>query len=241
MAADRDHTMDETAPDGIDVSILIPTWNERDNLAALLPAVRAVMDPRPESYELVIIDRDSEDGTAAYAAEAGCRVLSDPGGKGAALRKGIHTARGDIVVTMDADLSHKPAELGLLIEGIHAGYDVCVGSRFVQGGGTADMEWYRYLGNRFFLALVNLIWRMDYSDLCYGYRSFRREAFLSLDMDADGFDIETELSIRAAEQDLKILEVPSFEKARRHGNSRLKSFQDGWRILHTIIHEALPW
>lgn len=233
--------MAENAPDSPDVSILIPTWNERDNLEALLPSVREVMDARPESYEIIIIDRDSEDGTATYAETAGCRVLSDPGGKGTALRKGIHASDGSIVVTMDADLSHKPAELGLLIEGIHAGYDVCVGSRFVQGGGTEDMEWYRFLGNRFFLGLVNLIWGMNYSDLCYGYRSFRREAFLSLDLDAEGFDIETELSIRAAQQDLKILEVPSFEKARRHGDSRLKSIQDGWRILHTIIHEAMPW
>lgn len=222
-----------------DVTILIPTWNERDNLERLLPGIQEVMDDRPESYEIVVIDRDSEDGTAELAAEQGCRVIQDPGAKGAALRRGIESAEGDIVVTMDADLSHKPAELGLLIEGINAGYDVCMGSRFVQGGGTADMEWYRWLGNRAFLALVNLIWRMDYSDLCYGYRSFRRDAFLDLDLDADGFDIETELSIRAAAQDLQILEVPSFEKARRHGSSNLSTLGDGWRILRTIIHEAV--
>ncbi|MDY6765837.1 MAG: glycosyltransferase family 2 protein, partial [Candidatus Nanohaloarchaea archaeon] len=164
----------------------------------------------------------------------------DDGGKGSALRKGIEAAEGDIIVTMDADLSHKASEIGLLIEGVKSGYDVCIGSRFIQGGGTSDMPLHRYLGNRSFVALVNLLWGTSYSDLCYGYRSFRREPFQDIALEASGFDIEAELSIKAAKNDLRILEVPSFEKERQDGEAKLRTFIDGWHILRTILSEAAP-
>ncbi|MDY6761501.1 MAG: glycosyltransferase family 2 protein [Candidatus Nanohaloarchaea archaeon] len=224
----------------MDVSIIIPTLNEEENLPRLLDDVEAEMEERPETYEVIIVDGHSDDRTREIAEDHGTTVITDDGGKGTALREGIAAADGDTVVTMDADLSHKASELGLLIEGIDAGYDVCMGSRFIQGGGTADMPLLRYLGNRTFVALVNLFWRTDFSDLCYGYRSFRREPFQDIALDARGFDIEAELSIKAAKHGLRILEVPSFEKERQNGDAKLRTFADGWNILRTILLEALP-
>ncbi len=224
----------------MDVSIVIPTLNEEDNLGRVLQDVEEEMTDRPEDYEVIIVDGHSEDDTVHIAEEYGCEVILDDGGKGTALRNGIAGADGDIIVTMDADLSHKASELGLLIEGIEAGYDVCMGSRFIQGGGTNDMPVHRYLGNRTFVALVNLFWGTNFSDLCYGYRSFRREPFQDIALDAHGFDIEAELSIKAAKNDLRILEVPSFEKQRQNGDAKLRTFTDGWNILRTILTERLP-
>ncbi len=222
----------------MDVSIVIPTLNEEENLPRVLDNVRREMEDRPETYELLVVDGHSTDDTVDIADDHGCTVLLDDGAKGSALRTGIQAADGEVIVTMDADLSHKASELGLLIEGIHAGYDVCTGSRFIQGGGTSDMPLHRRFGNQVFVSLVNLFWGTRYSDLCYGYRSFRREPFQDIALEATGFDIEAELSIKAAKNDLRILEVPSFEKERQGGEAKLRTVADGWNILRTILSEA---
>jgi len=169
------------------VSIIIPTLNEEKNLPRVLKSIKDYMKNRSEKYEIIVVDGYSKDRTVEIAKKFGAKVIFDDVGKGSALRKGMKVAKGDIIITMDADCSHQSSELGLLIEGIKAGYDVCMGSRFIQGGGTEDMPWYRKLGNKFFVFLVNLIWGMHYSDLCYGYRSFRRSCIKKLNLREDRF------------------------------------------------------
>jgi len=171
------------------------------------------------------------------AKKFGVKVIFDDIGKGSALRKGMKAAKGDIVITMDADYSHKSSEIGLLIEGIKSGFDICMGSRFIQGGGTEDMPWYRKIGNKFFVFMVNNFWKMNYSDLCYGYRSFRKSAIKKLKLEAGGFGIETEIAIKAAKNNLRVLEVPSYEKLRANGTGKLRTFSDGFQILKTILKE----
>jgi glycosyltransferase involved in cell wall biosynthesis len=187
--------------------------------------------------EVIVVDGNSTDKTVDVAKKFGAKVLFDDVGKGSALKKGMQAASGDIIITMDADYSHKASEIGLLIEGIKAGYDVCMGSRFIQGGGTDDMPWYRKIGNKTFVFMVNSIWRTKYSDLCYGYRSFRKKALKKLDLRSGGFGIETEIAIQAAKRKLRVLEVPSYEKSRANGRGKLRTFRDGFKILRTIIDE----
>jgi hypothetical protein len=126
-----------------------------------------------------------------------------------------------------------------LTEGIKAGFDICMGSRFIQGGGTEDMPWHRKLGNKFFVFLVNSIWGMNYSDLCYGYRSLRKSCIKRLGLKENGFGIETEISIKAAKKNMRVLEIPSYEKGRASGEGKLRTFSDGWLILKTIMREML--
>ena len=221
------------------ISIIIPTLNEEKNLPRVLRSIKNYMKNRNEKYEIIVVDGYSKDKTVEIAKKFGAKVIFDDVGKGSALRKGMKVAKGDIVITMDADCSHRSSELGLLIEGIKAGYDVCMGSRFIQGGGTEDMPWYRKLGNKFFVFLVNLIWGMRYSDLCYGYRSFRRSCIKKLNLREDRFGIETEIAIKAAKKKLRVLEVPSFEKGRVAGEGKLKTFRDGFSILRTILRELV--
>ncbi|MEM5825916.1 MAG: glycosyltransferase family 2 protein [Candidatus Aenigmatarchaeota archaeon] len=224
---------------GLKISIVIPTWNEEKNIAHVLRDVKNFFKKEGYDYEILVIDKYSVDKTAEIAKKFGAKVIYDSGGKGAALIKGMKLAKGDIIITMDADCSMVAKEMGLLIEGIKCGYDICMGSRFIQGGGTEDMPWYRKLGNKFFVFLVNLIWGMRYSDLCYGYRAFNRKAIKRLNLKSEGFGIETEISIKAAKKGLKVLEVPSFEKSRRSGKGKLRTFRDGFKILSTIIREFL--
>ncbi|MFH1421028.1 MAG: glycosyltransferase family 2 protein [Candidatus Aenigmatarchaeota archaeon] len=221
------------------VSIIIPTLNEAENLPLVLEDIKTVMKAAKQSYELIIVDGYSKDATVEIAKKAKARVFYDNVGKGSALRKGMLESRSNVIVMMDADCSHRGIELRLLVEAIESGYDVCMGSRFIQGGGTADMPVYRRLGNKSFVSIVNAVWSMNYSDLCYGYRAFSRKAVSALLplLKSDGFGIETEISIKSAKLGLRVLEIPSYEKSRLHGKGNLRSLSDGWKILKTIKKE----
>lgn len=214
---------------------MIPTLNEEKNIASVLEELKEFNQIK----EIILVDGYSKDKTVEIAKKYKCKILFDDKGKGSALRKGMKQAKGDVIINMDADKSMISQEIYLLTAGIEAGYDICMGSRFIQGGGTEDMSFTRKVGNKFFVFLVNLFWHMNYSDLCYGYRSFRKSCIKKLNLKCDGFGIETEISIKAAKKGLKVLEVPSYEKNRLYGSSKLKTITDGWKIFKTIISELL--
>jgi glycosyltransferase involved in cell wall biosynthesis len=217
------------------ISIIIPTFNEGRSISRTIREVKRVMDGY--SYEIIVVDDSrSRDDTRPIARELGARVLVPPeGGKGFALIYGFKHARGSILISMDADLSNRPKELKLLIAGIEAGYDVCMGSRFLVGGGSEDMPLIRKFGDKAFVTMVNIMYGSHYTDMCYGYRSFSRSALKRLNLEEKGFGIETEMNIKAQKAGLKILEVPSYEKARGGGSAKLKTFRDGYIILSTIL------
>ena len=125
------------------VSVVIPTLNEEKNLDILLKELNNLK----LINEIIIVDGYSTDKTIQEANKFGCKVIFDNIGKGSAIRAGINIAKGDIVICMDADLSMRSKEIFLLIAGIQAGYDICMGSRFIQGGGSDDMPLIRKIGN----------------------------------------------------------------------------------------------
>ncbi len=215
------------------ISIVIPTLNEEENIHKVIKGVQEVLSDR--THEIIVVDGYSKDKTVKIAKSMGATILYDNIGKGSALIKGLHAANGKILISMDADLSNKPLELLLLVAGIEAGYDICMGSRFLMGGGSDDMPFVRRLGNSFFVFLVNLLYKARYTDLCYGYRSFSSQAIKRLALSEKGFGIETEISIKARKANLKILEVPSYEKKRAAGVGKLRTFSDGYIILKTIF------
>jgi glycosyltransferase involved in cell wall biosynthesis len=219
-----------------DVSIIIPTLNEKRNITEVLRSVKHVL--KDYSYEIIVVDKHSPDGTDLIAKRHGAKVLYDDMGKGSALIKGMKSAKGKVIVSMDADLSNNPSELKILISGIQIGYDVCMGSRFLTGGGSEDMPAFRRFGNKVFVSLVNLIYGSRYTDMCYGYRSFSRKAVRKLNLREKGFGIETEINIKTRKAGLKAMEVPSYEKKRSSGEGKLRSFSDGYRILRTIFRNV---
>ena len=219
------------------VSFVIPTLNEEKNIQKILYEIIKESKKRKLNYEIIIVDGHSIDRTVELAKKYDARIFYDESGKGSALKKGMKIAKGDIIITIDADCSHRTSEIGLLIEGIKSGYDICAGSRFIQGGGTEDMQFYRKLGNKFFVFLVNLFFNTNYSDLCYGYRSFRKDCIKKLDLKSNNFGIETEIAIKASKKRLKIIEIPSFEKIRKDGEGKLRTLKDGFDILKIIIKE----
>ena len=216
------------------ISIVIPALNEEPNLPFVLPKIGGW------ASEVILVDGRSTDRTLATAAALYPDIRfvhQTDSGKGAALRAGFQAARGDIIVMLDADGSTDPAEIPAFVGALVAGAEFVKGTRFSQGAGTGDMSVLRRLGNRCLVLAVRLLFGGRFSDLCYGYIAFWKRVLPQLDLDSDGFEIETQMSVQALKARLRVAEVPSHEYRRIHGKSNLRTFPDGWRVLKTIFRE----
>jgi len=216
------------------VSVVIPAKNEARNLEHVFATIPEWVD------EIVLVDGHSTDATIAVAQQLNplVRVVRQQGrGKGDALRAGFGAAKGEIIVMMDADGSTDGAELPRFVAALVTGADFAKGSRFASGGGSDDITAYRRLGNKVLGGLVNVFFGTRYTDLCYGYNAFWARHLDRLDLDCDGFEVETVMNVRAAKAGLSIQEIPSYEYLRRHGESNLRVIRDGWRIARFILRE----
>jgi glycosyltransferase involved in cell wall biosynthesis len=220
------------------ITVIIPTLNEEKSIADLIRELYG-----GGFSNILVIDGNSTDCTAEVAMELGVNVIYQNGkGKGDALRQAFsYKELSDWVVMIDADGSMNPHEILSFLEHLGNGTDVVKGSRFLPEGFSKDMTLFRKIGNKFFLFLVNLLWNANYTDLCYGYAAFKKD---SLDkiyplLKSKNFEIETEIFIKAKKLGLRVKEVPSGELRRRFGKSNLDGFGDGFKILKTIVHEAL--
>jgi glycosyltransferase involved in cell wall biosynthesis len=214
--------------------VVIPTLNEAKNLPHVLPTI-------PDWVaEVIIVDGLSVDGTIDVALEhlSSVRIVRvTERGKGAAMRAGFAAAEGDIIVTLDADGSTDPGEIPAFVGLLLAGADVVLGSRFATGGGSSDIEPIRRAGNWVLAQCVRAAFGVKYSDLCYGYFAFWRDALPYIDGPFTGFEVETVVHIRAVRAGLRIAEVPSFEAERMWGTSNLNTVRDGFRVLRAIARE----
>jgi Glycosyl transferase family 2 len=218
------------------VSVVIPTYNEALNLPSVLLQI-----PRTAT-EVVIVDGLSTDGTVEVARELcpGVVVVDQPGkGRGDALSAGFAAATGDIIVMMDADGSMAPREIPAFVDALVNGADLAKGSRHLHGGGSADLTVVRSLGNKVLGWIFNRIHGTRHTDLCYGYMAFWRAHLDAVMPDCDGFEVETLLNVRAAQRQLRVVEVPSHEGRRLYGDSNLHPVRDGVRVLRTLGRESL--
>ncbi|WP_409048517.1 glycosyltransferase family 2 protein [Microbacterium sp. HA-8] len=164
---------------------------------------------------------------------------------------GFRAATGDIIVMLDADGSADPAEIPAFVSALIAGADFAKGSRFVfdPGAGSDDITALRRAGNAGLNLVANVLFRSRFTDLCYGYNAFWRRVVPVLDLPlpsvertenmqwGDGFEIETLINCRIAAAGLTITEVPSTELRRIHGETNLRTFADGTRVLRTLVAE----
>jgi glycosyltransferase involved in cell wall biosynthesis len=230
------------------VSVVIPAMNEERNLPHVLTELP------PDLHQVILVDGRSTDDTKLVARRVrpDIEIISQTRrGKGNALACGFAATTGDVIVMLDADGSADPAEIPRFVEALRHGADFVKGSRFIKGGGSGDITRFRRAGNFWLNRIVNILYRTRYSDLCYGYNAFWRHCLQHFDLDpsemrapgsdfmqwGDGFEIETLINIRIAKAGLKVVEVPSFERARLNGVSNLNALSDGFRVLRVIQTE----
>jgi glycosyltransferase involved in cell wall biosynthesis len=216
------------------ISVVVPTRNEAQNLHYVLPYIPSLVS------EIILVDGHSTDDTVAVAQQLlpTIHIIHQvKQGKGDALRLGFSACTGDIIVMIDADGSTDPGEIPRFLDALLKGNDFAKGSRFLKEGGSHDITPLRSLGNYALGTLVNIFFGVHYSDLCYGYNAFWRHCLDSIRIDCDGFEVETLITIRIHKAGLKIAEVPSIERPRLFGQSHLRTFRDGWRVLKIIVKE----
>lgn len=216
------------------ISVVIPARNEAANLPHVLSRIPSGI------HEVILVDGHSTDDTIQVARElmpSICIVSQEGWGKGDALRIGFAAGTGDIIVMMDADGSTDPQEIPVFIDALLAGADVVKGSRSLDSGGSADLTWLRSAGNQALNVIASWFFHTSFTDLCYGYVAFWRDCLDYFEVDCQGFEVETQIILRARKANLKIVEVPSYEHARIHGASQLNAFRDGWRVLSMIVSE----
>jgi len=185
--------------------IVLPTYNERDNVEPFLRAVRAVSD-----IDVLVVDDNSPDGTADLVRELG----SELGGVEAY----------DVVVSMDADLSHDPAVLPAMLALIDEGADTVIGSRYVRGGGTTDWPVRRQLLSKWGNAYTRRLLRLTPHDCTSGYRAYRASALAAIDpydTSAEGYAFLTELVRRLTRHGYRIVETPIVFRDRTQGKSKM--------------------
>jgi dolichol-phosphate mannosyltransferase len=208
----------------LDLTILLPAWNEAENLRALLPRVAAVVNALGVKYEVLVVDAGSTDGTQQVAAAAGARVArqSEPG-YGGALRMGLDLARGRFIATLDADLSHDPDFLPAMWAARARGAAV-IASRYVPGG-RADGPLYRRALSQILNRLYARGLSLPFRDMSSGFRLYRREVIRMLDIEGRNFDVLEDILLRLVVGGYDVVEVPMHYKSRLTGRSHVRLVQ----------------
>jgi len=217
------------------VSVVIAALNEEESLSHVLSRLPGGL------HEVILVDGHSTDRTIDVALQMlpDIRIVTQPGrGKGDALRAGFDATNGDIVIAIDADGSTDPREIPAFVGALLSGADYVKGSRFIPGGGTDDMTFTRKVGNLGLMLLARILVGSKFTDLNYGFTGFWRRELKTLDLRSTGFEIETEMNLRAAITNLKVVEVASFEQPRVGGIAHLVPLTDGWRVLMEIFRQS---
>jgi dolichol-phosphate mannosyltransferase len=226
------------------VWLVLPTYNEADNIEAFVEAVR---DKLPASARLLIVDDNSPDGTGEIGDRLAERlpavsVLHRPRKEGlgpayvAGFRRALAEGAG-YVVEMDSDFSHDPAYLPRLLEASERA-DLAIGSRYVEGGGVTEWSALRRAISRGGSAYARLMLGVKVRDLTGGFKCFRREVLEAIDLDSiqsRGYAFQVEMTYRALERGFKVVEVPIVFRERRAGTSKMD---------RSIVAEAVwrvPW
>ena len=221
------------------ISIIIPAFNEDKTVGRIVSETVSLMWSRGLSYEIIVVNDGSTDKTHSEASQPGVIVLSNEKnrGKGYCLRKGLEKARGDIVVMMDSDGEHRPQDIMRLLELIFSGKDVVAGSRFLNGNSNFTSRAH-FLGNHFFNFAILAMTGRYVTDSQTGFRAMRRKVLDELSLESDGYEIETEITVKTLRNGFTFAEVPVSSQRREYGFSRIKLVADGTKILKTILKSS---
>jgi len=234
-----DEAVQAGAPHPLDVSIIIPCLNEEKSVAECVRRAQGWLDRSGLSGEVIVVDNASTDRTAEAAREAGARVLRElTRGKGNAFRTGVAGSSGRYIVMSDGDGTYDLSDLDAVVQPLQDGYDMVIGNRLTGEMEARSMPWlHRRIGNPMFNALISLIARQRFGDVLSGLRSFTREAWETMSPAAAGFELESEICLRAGRNHLRVADVP-VPYAVRVEPSKLRGLTHGWAITRFIMLES---
>lgn len=223
------------------ISVIIPAKDEAPNLARVLTDLHKT-SPQLNGYniEVIVVDDHSRDETAQIARSHGARVVTNESsrcGKGVALRAGFAVAKGDYLVMMDADCSHRPEDLPAFIEALERGAGLVVGSRIF--GGTEEYTRVRAFGNVVLTFWFGFFSGRYLSDALNGYKAFRRDIFTDYAYTSRDFEIEIELLANALRKGCRIVEVASHERGRYAGVAKSRVIKHGTKFAWRVVREWL--
>ncbi len=210
----------------MDVSVILPVVNERDNLEVLAPRMRALLEREKLTFEILVIDGGSSDGTAEAAQRLGARVMRERRrGYAGALETGFAEARGDYLLTLDADLSHEPAFVAKMWRARHRA-DIVIASRYTQGGVSYGDPLRNFLSRVLNLAMRRVL-SMPVRDMSSGFRLYRREAIAGLKLESRNFEVLEEILVKAWAQGYSVYEAPFTYFPREAGRSHARLIRFG--------------
>lgn len=203
----------------IELSLILPAYNEKKNLAALVPELKRILPNCTKSFEIIVVDAGSEDDSASLARELGVIVFAQKQKKfAAAIKEGIEAARGEYIMTMDADNSHRPELVVRLIEAVKDA-DMVIASRYIAGA-TFHTNIFRKIGSRLLNKIFKNILSLHVSDLSSGFRIYRREALQDIQIESQNFDVQLEILIKIIAHGWLVKEIPMAYKNRLFGRSK---------------------
>jgi glycosyltransferase involved in cell wall biosynthesis len=220
----------------VKLSIIIPVYNEKANIAAVIDAVKAV----DLSKEIIVVDDGSTDGTSeileSYKDDETIRIHSSMlnFGKGTAIRVGLKYATGDIIVIQDADLEYDPLQIPELINPIMRGdAEVVYGSRFK--GSIKGMKFANWLANRILVIAANILYRAGITDEATCYKAFRADVIKSLSLKCTRFEFCPEVTAKIRKRGIKIAEIPIKYQGRTVAEGKKVSWKDGFEAIWVLI------
>ncbi|HEX6310947.1 MAG TPA: glycosyltransferase family 2 protein [Acidimicrobiia bacterium] len=219
------------------LSVIVPVFNERNTVVEIVRRMRAV--ELPVDREIVLVDDGSDDGTNAVLAQlldSTVRVVVHPKnkGKGAAVRTGLENVTGDLVVIQDADLEYDPEDWPkLLAPMLNGKARVVYGSRFT--GERRNMLFLHWLGNRFLSLVTNVLYNTTLSDMETCYKLFDRGVLAGVNIVADRFEFEPEITAKVLRQKIRIYEVPISYAGREPEEGKKITWRDGLVALWTLV------
>lgn len=234
----------------IDLSVIIAALNEAPNLYRLLPLLRESLEGMGITWEILIIDGDSQDGTQKVVEEAGARyVCEKQPGYGTAICRGIREARGEYLLTMDADMSHPTEFIKALWESRTTG-DIVIASRYVPGG-YADQPYFRYMLSQVLNRFFSRGLAIPVKDMSSGFRLYRKNLFQGMAPTFTNFVLLVEILLLAYAQGLQVREVPFHYQPRISGSSKariikfgrdyLRLFYRVWRMRNSVEFPDYDW
>ena len=219
------------------LSIIIPVRNEELTVGNIIDRVQATVQQAGLKSEIIVIDDCSTDNSLEVAKQRGVKIftLMQHQGKGYALRAGFSKAKGDIIVTIDSDGSHRPEELPRILAPILRGKaDLVIGSRYLNQKNVAARK-LNVSGVQLFNSFIRILTGVDTSDSQSGYRAMKRQALKTEELTSYEYEIESEILVKTAKKHFRVAEVPISFEQRTYGRSGVDPMVDGFKILLSII------